>query len=300
MKPYFLSFFLLTLSSSLFSQSFGEIGTQWFYSENAEGFCEGNCEYVHLESTQDTIINGKTTHKIEQTYYKFTGDIVQYEPIFMYEESDTVFMWAPSSSQFLTTYIFNGAIGDTLILDSPEENENQQGENEDEYDEYRLVIDTIIDIEINGIELKKYGTTALDDYQFYFGGYFMDRIGGLDWFLPRSLIIPEAGGPIRCYSDAQIDSSFQDVACDFLQLVNIDEQARKIEIEIYPNPASSMITLQTKGAIEKTNMYDFNGELVYSTAENEFDISKFKNGIYILEIRMKDGKTFEKKIIKED
>lgn len=291
MKPFSLFLFLfLNLTYSAFSQSFGEIGSQWFYTENAEGFCEGNCEYVHLESTQDTIINGKTTHKIEKTYYKFTGDIVQYEPVFMYEESDTVFMWNPSTSQFLTTYIFNGTTGDTLVLDAPG-NENNS---------YRLVIDTIIDIEINGIELKKYGTTALDDYQFYFGGYFMDRIGGLDWFLPRSFTIPEAGGPIRCYSDAQIDSSFQDIACDFLQLVNIDEQARKIEIEIYPNPASGMITLKTKGVIEKTNMYDFNGELVYTTAENEFDVSKFKNGIYILEVRMKDGKTFEKKIIKED
>ena len=293
----FLFLLLMALSPTTLAQSFVKIGSQWFYSENAEGFCEGNCEYVHLESIEDTVINGKTTHKIEHTYFKFTGDIVQYDPVFMFEESDTVFTWNTTTSKFLTTYIFNGNIGDTLILDSPED-EGQQGENDGE--QYRLVIDTIINVNINGLTLKKYKTTALDEYQFYNGGYFMDRIGGLDWFLPRALIIPEAGGPIRCYSDAEIDSSFQDVACDYIQLVAIEEQAKGFEIEIFPNPSSGILTLKTIEAIKEINMYNFTGELVYTTTEHEFDISKLQNGAYIVEVQMKDGKTFEKKIIKEE
>ena len=204
-----LTTILLTFSFSLLGQEFGTIGTQWHYSEHAGGACPGNCEYLHHESVMDTIISGQLTHKITQTYYKHTGDTVNFDPIYLYEQSDTVFMWSFSKSKFLTTYIFNGNIGDTLILDAPDTLSWTDTT-------YRLVIDTIINLTIDGVPLKKYRTIALDDYTFWNGGYFMDKIGGLDWFFPRAAIFPEAGGPIRCYSDAQIDTSFQSVACDYM------------------------------------------------------------------------------------
>ena len=167
----------LTISIGLYGQKFGQPGSQWYYSEHAGGLCPGNCEYLQLESVLDTVINGQTTHKIIRTYYRNTGDTVHYNPIYVYENSDTVFMWSFPKSQFLTTYIFNGNVGDTLTLDAPD-TLSWAGPS------YRLVIDSISNVTVDGVSLKKFKTSALDDYTFWNGGYFMERIGGLDWFFP--------------------------------------------------------------------------------------------------------------------
>ncbi len=282
-------FALVTIMS--FGQTFGTIGTQWYYSEHAGGMCPGNCEYLHLESVMDTVINGNTTHKITQTYYRHTGDTVLLDPIYLYEQSDTIFMWSFSKSRFLTTYIFNRNIGDTLTLDSPD---NLTWTDTT----YRFVIDTIINLNIDGIPLKKYGTIALDDYQFYNGGYFMDRIGGLDWFFPRAAIIPEAGGPIRCYSDSQIDTNFQTVACDHTLYTSIAELLTDNDIRIYPNPTSNFLTIKSEQPIEKIELYDMTGRLMKTKRELNIDFSDLPNGQYILTIYLKTEQKIEKKVIK--
>ena len=279
------------MTCNLLGQNFGTIGTQWYYSENASGGCPGNCEYLHLESVLDTVISGQTTHKISSTYYRHTGDTLQLDPIYLYEQSDTVFMWSFSKSKFLTTYIFNGNIDDTLTLDVPDTIFWTDST-------YRLVIDTVINVIVDGVPLKKYGTTALDHYQFYNGGYFMDRIGGLDWFFPRPEIIPEAGGPIRCYSDAQIDTSFQVVACDYILYTSIDELTDDNVIEVYPNPTIGLLTIKPKQPIDKIELYDLTGKLVTMTRELTIDFSDLPNGLYILTIHITTGQKIGKKIIK--
>jgi len=292
MKKEILLSIIFALSTILtFGQTFGTIGTQWYYSEHAGGMCPGNCEYLHLESVLDTVIEGKTTHKITQTYYRQTGDTLQLDPIYLFEQSDTIFMWSFSKSRFLTTYIFNSNVGDTLTLDAPDTLAWTDTT-------YRFVIDTIIDEIIDGIPLKKYGTIALDDYQFYNDGYFMDRIGGLDWFFPRAAIIPEAGGPIRCYSDAQIDTSFQSIACDYILYSSIYEQSFDDKIEIFPNPTTNLLTIKSEQPINKIELYDMTGKLIKTTQELNIDFSDLPNGQYILTIYLKTEQKIEKKIIK--
>jgi len=286
-----LTIIFLTIASNLLGQNFGAIGTQWHYSEHASGGCPGNCEYLHLESVADSVISGQTTHKILQTYYRHTGDTVRFDPIYLYEQSDTVFMWSFSKLRFLTTYIFNGSIGDTLTLDAPDTMIWADTT-------YRLVVDTIINVLVDGVPLKKYRTIALDDYGFWNGGYFMDRIGGLDWFFPRATIIPEAGGPIRCYSDAQIDTSFQTVACDYILYTSVDELAYNDDIKIYPNPTTDLLTIKSKQPIEKIDLFDLNGKLVATTRELTIDFSDLTSGQYVLIIHLTTGQKIEKKIIR--
>lgn len=280
-----------TIASNLLGQNFGAIGTQWYYSEHASGGCPGNCEYLHLESVLNTVINGQTTHKILQTYYRHTGDTLQLDPIYLYEQSDTVFMWSFSKSKFLTTYIFNGNIGDTLTLDAPDTMIWADTT-------YRLVIDTITNVTVDGVPLKKYRTIALDGYTFWNGGYFMDRIGGLDWFFPRAAIFPEAGGPIRCYSDVQIDTSFQVVACDYILYTGTEEVTDDSEIEIYPNPTTGLLTIKLNQPIDKIELYDLTGKLVVTSRQLTIDLSGLTSGQYIMAIHLTTGQKIEKKIIK--
>jgi hypothetical protein len=288
-RKILLSMIFALITGLTNGQSFGALGTQWYYSEHAQGMCPGNCEYLHLESVYDTVVNGKTTHKIAQTYYRQTGDTVHLEPIFLYEQSDTVFMWSFSKSRFLTTYIFNRNIGDTLTLDAPDTLTWLDSV-------YRLVIDTIKYEIVDGISLKRYETIPLDDYEFSNG--FMDRIGGLDWFFPRGATILEAGGPIRCYSDSQIDTSFQTVACDYILYSSIDEFSTDKDIEIYPNPASNLLTIKSDKPIDKIELYDLTGKLLKTTRELNIDFSNLPNGQYIVTIYLKTKQKIEKKVIK--
>ena len=75
----FVTFLILffAFTSTIFSQNFGLVGTEWYYSGNAGGGClpgspspAGNCEYFHFKSVLDTLIQGKTVQKITRTYYR--------------------------------------------------------------------------------------------------------------------------------------------------------------------------------------------------------------------------------------
>jgi len=292
----FLLVLYFSFSSNLFSQNFGLIGTEWFYSESAGGNCPGNCEYVHFKSVADTIIQGKTTHKITQTYYKFGGDTAFLEPLYVYNQSDTTFRYSFSKSRFLTLFIFNRNQGDTITLDYPPTYLNIPHPLNDTT--YRLVIDSVINKTIDGVPLKEYRITALDNYQFYNYGSFMDRIGGLDWLFPRSAIFPEAGGPIRCYKDSQIDTSYQSVTCDYILPASISKLSNNYDIEIYPNPTSDIITVRTNQKIIKIDLYDLTGKLLETTSRLTLDFSNFNAGQYIIKIHFKTGENIERKIIK--
>lgn len=287
-----LTAIILGLAPALSAQNFGATGTQWYYSSHAGGMCPGNCEYIHLESVLDTVINGQAVNKITQTYYRYVGDTMYFDPIYLYEQSDTVFMWDFNRERFLTTYIFNGEVGDTLTLDSPENLEWTDTI-------YRLVINSITEAIVDGVTLKKYGTWALDDYQFYNGGFFMDRIGGLDYFFPRPNIIPEAAGPIRCYSDAQIDTSFQSVACDHILTVSVDELTEDEDITIHPNPASTTINISSTQPVERIELHDMLGKQAMATQHTTLDLSALPEGPYVVTIVLTNGQRVERRIIRQ-
>lgn len=279
-------------TTSVQAQNFGAMGTQWFYSSHAEGGCPGNCEYIHFESVLDTVINGQAVNKIAPIYYRYVGDTMHLGPIYLYEQSDTVFMWNFERERFLTTYIFNGEVGDTLVLDAPEYVEWTDTI-------YRLVITDITEVILDGVTLKKYGTSALDDFQFYNGGFFMDRIGGLDYFFPRAIIFPEASGPIRCYSDANIDTSFQSVACDYILPVSIDELTEDEGITVHPNPASATLHISSTRPVERIELYDMLGKQVMATDNTTIDLTGQPEGLYVVAILLTNGQRVERRVVRQ-
>lgn len=287
-----LTIVVLSITSFLFGQNFGSVGTQWFYSEHAGGMALPNSEYLHLQSVADTLINDITTHKIVRTYYKFNGDTAIFDPLYVYEQSDTVFMYNSQKAKFQTIYIFNAMQGDTLTLDFPEPLPWSADST------YALVIDTVETVIVDGVSLKKYRTNPLNEFQFWNGGYFMDRIGGLDWFFPRAGIIPEAGGPIRCYSDTQIDTSFQSVACDYRLVTSVNDIHIAEIIYVYPNPVQSQLTIQSENPIEKIEISDLTGKKLITTKQLNINCENLSNGLYILTVHFKTGQRLDKKIVK--
>ena len=137
----------------------------------------------------------------------------------------------------------------------------------------------------------------------------MERIGGLDWFFPRAAIYPEAGGPIRCFSDAQIDTNFQIVACDYILYTSVNELIDNNDIEIYPNPTTGKIIIQAESIIG-VEIMDITGKTIKNTViankakqsankneiatgyrprNDEIDLSSQAKGIYIIKVTTEKG-----------
>lgn len=74
---------------------------------------------------------------------------------------------------------------------------------------------------------------------------------------------------------------------------DIGEEEDNTTMNIYPNPASAQLFIQTSGtAIEQVNIYNTTGSLVMSAASiinNHLSIVNLANGVYIAEIKTKEG-----------
>lgn len=78
--------------------------------------------------------------------------------------------------------------------------------------------------------------------------------------------------------------------------ISIDNN--NINIVVYPNPTDSVINITTDKVISKSIIFDFSGKSVQEFGnQKRLDISKIKEGIYILKVIFKDGTTENIKII---
>ncbi len=80
-------------------------------------------------------------------------------------------------------------------------------------------------------------------------------------------------------------------------LVGLNEAKQEMDFNFYPNPTSSKIFFQGIDDAEKQIM-DINGRLLFSTQENEIDLSQLSQGIYILRVKNKEGIVAIRKIVK--
>lgn len=92
------------------------------------------------------------------------------------------------------------------------------------------------------------------------------------------------------------------------QLSNIDETVNLIKLSkdfaIVPNPSSSLIDIIMKDAkFNKVSITTIDGKIVdersiEKTDKTQIDVSRYANGIYIINVTSDDGKIFTKKLIK--
>ena len=290
---FLITFSFITLFTQ--AQNFAPIGANWYYNGSDQGAAPTNSVYIHFESVKDTIVKGQLTRKIERTYYHFRGSVSRLEPLYVYNSTDTVFLYNPQKESFGKFYIFNRSKGDTLTLDAPYGDEDYSFL---EKTAYRVVIDSVASATYNGKQVKKYWARGLDGFQYWGNGSFMDYIGGLDWFFPRRVMMPEADGPLRCYNDNNFGISFTSLPCDYMLTNGIPEVSSE-EVSVYPNPTSDKFKVNALSGILKVELFDLNGVLRFQGNNLENDISKLETGNYLLKIELKDKTIVSRKIIKK-
>ncbi|WP_334125612.1 T9SS type A sorting domain-containing protein [Empedobacter brevis] len=71
-----------------------------------------------------------------------------------------------------------------------------------------------------------------------------------------------------------------------------------VKFEVYPNPATELIHIETKGQVSSSILYNMAGQKVLNSEHKQIDVSSLPKGIYILKTTI-DGKDMTKKIIKK-
>jgi len=273
-----------------FGQDFAPIGAEWFYSSSAGGAAPTGSEYYHLVVTKDTSINDYNLRKIERTYYRYRGDTLRVDPYFIHQLGDTISFYNPSLNKLYRLLVFNANKGDTLTLDIPYDNYHLEDTT------YRVVIDTIISETYDGVDLNKYVLNQLDDFG-WFGGYYLEKVGGYEWFLPLGkFIIPESDGPIRCYHDSEIDVNFTSKDCDY-RIINSINNLLANRFELSPNPTTNRIQIKSDLKIDGIEVIDNSGTIILWTTSPLIDLEAFVNGIYYIKIHS-DNNYIVKKVIK--
>ncbi|WP_282122251.1 T9SS type A sorting domain-containing protein [Algibacter mikhailovii] len=84
--------------------------------------------------------------------------------------------------------------------------------------------------------------------------------------------------------------------------LSIEDNRNALKVEIYPNPSSSLIHINSSKIISKIDCFDVSGKLIvsktYDDASLTFNIEKFAAGVYFLNVSAKDGSITRQKIIK--
>ena len=96
-------------------------------------------------------------------------------------------------------------------------------------------------------------------------------------------------------ANIDITASFN-TFCEDSVGVGVEEQT-PINLSIYPNPASSQLTIDTQDQVESIAIYNLMGALVQTETTLSFSVTDLANGIYILKLRTNTG-TVNKRFVK--
>ena len=261
------------------------MGSSWNYTHNDAGWLHNR----HLKTIKDTLVHGKTVHKILDKYTYYTTHH------YVYQKNDTVYQYYPSADTFLSLYIFNVNTGDTITLEAGVCFGTT----------YRMVIDTAFTIVIDGISLRKFSSRGIDGCS-YAPNAFMDTviegIGSLSRMFPQGgFAISSNTYPLRCYSDSIIDTNFTNLPCDYQYVYSINENSLNSKITLSPNPAQNTLNIES-GELEIIyyEIFDIQGKVISfeANSNSQIDVSHFKQGVYLLKIHTKSG-IIIKKWVKE-
>ncbi len=80
--------------------------------------------------------------------------------------------------------------------------------------------------------------------------------------------------------------------------LSVNEMNNILNIDLYPNPATTTIQVATDEKIEMIHIYNYAGRLIASTTESTIDINELSTGVYYMNILTENG-LVNKRFVKE-
>lgn len=307
---------ILLLSLPFFAgaqTTFAPPGSEWYHNQL---FGVYHCYYAG-----DTVINNIASRIIirqaltRDPYYSQGLHVHDLTAIYVYNNTDTVFIYNRYFSRFTPLYIFNVNDDDTIHLPVIPL---------DAADLTFSYSDSTFSVYVDSVRMKLYDTTMLktvythplgnpdSNYVYRYCDYYdtigvyAERIGGLKTgFIPTGLpavqLLSESvqpAGYLRCYDDPSISIKLTTDICG-IPPVAVPELSRKNKISLSPNPVHDILKLETAAAAGNISITNAIGQCVYnrqcSATVTQINLTGFAPGVYYLHL---DGGTV-RKFIKE-
>lgn len=292
MKYLVLLSFTLVFTFNCQSQNFAEKGATWHYTKHFS--FSSTKSYVKVESIKDTVIDGKSCHQLSLiggglcNYYEST--------IFVYEEDSVVYFSLRDTNRFEKLYDFTTKKDSSWTI---------KYRSYGPYDDSIWVrVDSTGKKNLNGQDLKllyvTYGTFPIFHSRTH-KSQIIEKIGDINYMFNWYMCIDgQNAGGLRCYRDPSfgVYTSWIAPSCTATGVQEYDELDL---VNIYPNPASSILNLELQNN-STYQILDINGRMLQKNSllkgKNSIDVHYLKAGIYILQIE-NQGAISSYKFLKE-
>lgn len=291
----------------------GLFATIWIYSQDYYSFPDSNAiwnEYsIHVEYPQsvaykirygiigDTVIDNKTYSKI----YRLIDDTclninnAEYFGALREENKQIFTITTYHGEDEILLYDFSKEVGDTIFSNSPEG-----------YMEYPVIISSIDTVELeDGSNRKRFwlqgGYYSLLD-ECWIEGF--GSIHGL--YSPIFAIITNYYEPhLSCFKQNEFTIYLNNYSCDkcFCSLGTSINEISELKINIYPNPFSGKINIESKKEYSEIRIYNTKGTLVWKfngrTYQTNIDLGELPCGIYLIQLIGRDF-NYTEKLLKQN
>lgn len=321
-KSYLL---LITVLLPLFCQGqnnsveWAPIGARW--SANTSGMFFKNKFSVF--SRKDTVVDGRRARCINHA-----GENDSTCAYVIHARNDSVWYYNEFAKEFRLVYNFNAQPGDTVDSDL---SYLDLGNGLCTINESRIVIDSIGKILWGADTLRIQWIHHPNENNWgcqFRSNVIIEKIGSLDFLLPRTFPNAEVYTSFECYSDNECDFNFSkkdfenlnytassptrinicdfEWGCDTLLVSKDPIQLVEAEISVFPNPTNSILNIKaSKSRIKKIRLLDFLGRKInmplnYLYAnEIKISLSSIDKGIYFLELTDGRGAKIFRRIVVE-
>ncbi len=289
----FSAFWLLVPATAQVTE-FAPLGAKWYY--NFQAFIPppfGVRPFV-VEVVSKEIYQGKSCSKLDGGS---GGSETVPEPLYIYEQQDSVFFYSELSSRFELLYDFGAQAGDSWVIG---------GLNGGDVDSLAIHVDSTSQWLINGQTLKVLHI-SYPIVPFEWGDRIVAGIENPFFLTPHYGLVEEKAIGLRCYTDAENDFHFVWYPCDtILQTLQVSELDQKPNISVSPNPVHEYIRIEmdahAAGAI--FNLYHITGQRATSApiiqGTNDLNNLNIKGGIYFWEVVSNAGRLASGKILKTE
>lgn len=293
-KIYLIAVFLNAIAlKTTFAQPFGANNATWHFS--IYNILFNTIDPVTVTSSASFVFMGDTCYSLSSNN---TG-CMTVNPFTVKESNDSVYYYNTASNSFVLLYNYNAMVGDTQTIYVPDFSGTNLS--------VQMVVTSTSTILVNGVSKKTYSITYLDPsfHYFDFEGTVIEDIGKTSFLFPQyGFCGPQIYG-FRCFEDSFIGlyNTQPFIACDSVINVGINSLDDENDLKIFPNPCTSSLNIDWGKQYHSHinyNVKNLFGQTVLSgisDSQNQINVSAFSNGIYFLEIALKE-KSITKKFLK--
>jgi len=267
-------FILIISSISLNAQEFGKNNPVWYF-EQMQYMPGPYYGYHRFYNQGDTILGSDTLMVLAHDYIvesnpelsKFTYHLIKCQ-------NQKVFWYSAVNQDFKLLYDFSAVAGDIIVV---------WGFFEGFQDSIRLHVDSVGITTINGVNLKTQYVSQINfGESFNMYGAIYEGIGASSYLFPLPAAVdPPEGGELRCFQNDSIGLiHFTPYECDYVGVESFNEIPR---LNIFPNPASSAISIKTDEEFE-LQIFSFSGQLLGVFRESPVNLEDFPEGSYFVRV----------------